>query len=59
MTMFKQKLTQDIINKINIYQQHLEIAKKIDLKNLILKSMVEVEVWSMNQARYFTKVQRC
>ena len=41
MTMFKQQLTQNIINEINIYQHHLEIAKKIDLDNPILQSMQE------------------
>jgi LPS O-antigen subunit length determinant protein (WzzB/FepE family) len=41
MTMFKQQLTQSIINEINIHEQHLEIAKKIGLENTILQSTVE------------------
>jgi hypothetical protein len=41
MTIFKQQLTQNIINEINIHKQHLEIAKKIGLENTILQSMVE------------------
>ena len=39
MTIFKQQLTQNIINEITIHQQHLEIAKKIDLENPILQSI--------------------
>jgi LPS O-antigen subunit length determinant protein (WzzB/FepE family) len=42
MTIFRQRLTQNIINEINIHEQHLEIAKKIGLENTILQSMVEV-----------------
>ena len=41
MTMFKQQLIKKIFNDINIHEQHLEIAKKIDLENPILKSMLE------------------
>jgi hypothetical protein len=40
-TIFKQQLMQVISNNINIHQQHLEIAKKIDLQNPILRSMQE------------------
>jgi len=39
--MFKQQLTQNIINKINIHRHHLEIAKKINLDNPILHPMKE------------------
>jgi LPS O-antigen subunit length determinant protein (WzzB/FepE family) len=38
MTIFRQQLTQNIINEINIHEQHLEIAKKIGLENTILQS---------------------
>ena len=41
MTEFKQQLKQKIINEINIHQNHLEIAKKIDLDNPILQSRAE------------------
>jgi LPS O-antigen subunit length determinant protein (WzzB/FepE family) len=41
LTMFKKQLTQNIINEINIHEQHLEIAKKIGLNNPILQSMTE------------------
>jgi capsular polysaccharide biosynthesis protein len=41
MTIFRQQLTQNIINEINIHQHHLEIAKKIGLENTILLSIVE------------------
>ena len=42
-TMFKQQLEQIILTEINIHQHHLEIAKKIDLDNPILQSMVEAQ----------------
>ena len=41
MTIFKQQLTQIIINEINIHQYHLEIAKKFELENPILLSMAD------------------
>jgi LPS O-antigen subunit length determinant protein (WzzB/FepE family) len=41
MTIFKKKLTQIVTSEINIHQQQLEIAKKIDLENPILMSKVE------------------
>jgi len=40
----KQKLTQIIINEINIHQHHLEIANKINLENPILLSAKTVVV---------------
>jgi hypothetical protein len=40
-TIFRQELKQNIINEINIHEQHLEIAKKIGLENTILQSIVE------------------
>jgi LPS O-antigen subunit length determinant protein (WzzB/FepE family) len=40
-TMFKQQLIQSIINEIKIHQNHLEIAKKINLDKPILQSMLE------------------
>ena len=41
---FKKQLIQSINNEINLYQQHLEIAEKIDLKNPILQSSVDIRV---------------
>ncbi len=41
MLMFKKQLRQTIINEINVSQHHLEIAKKIDLENPILKQVQE------------------
>ena len=41
LTIFKQQLTQSIINEISIHQHHLEIAKKINLDKPILQSMLE------------------
>ena len=43
-TMFRQQLTQNIINEINIHQHHLDIAKKIDLNNPIFQSMPESRI---------------
>jgi len=37
----KKQLVQSINNEIGLFQEHLEIAEKIDLKNPILQSMVE------------------
>jgi LPS O-antigen subunit length determinant protein (WzzB/FepE family) len=37
----KKQLKHTINNQIRLYQQHLEIAEKIDLKNTILQSMAE------------------
>jgi hypothetical protein len=59
MTIFRQQLTQNIINEISIHQHHLGIAKKIGLENTILQSTNGGVVWSMNQRHYFTKVQKC
>ena len=39
--MFKKQVEINIINEIKIHQHHLEIAKKIDLHNPILISIVE------------------
>jgi hypothetical protein len=36
LTIFKKALTQKILAEINLYQEHLKIAEKIDLKNPIL-----------------------
>jgi hypothetical protein len=41
MITYKQQIIEGIIDEINIYQQHLIIAEKINLENPILKSMVE------------------
>jgi LPS O-antigen subunit length determinant protein (WzzB/FepE family) len=41
MTTLKQQLRQRIVSEIELHQQHLEIAKKIDLDNPILQSMAE------------------
>jgi len=40
LTVFKQQLTQTITSSIITHQQHLEIAKKIELENPILQSML-------------------
>jgi hypothetical protein len=41
LSMVKQQLTQTIVYEINNHQQQLEIAKKINLENPILQSMVD------------------
>jgi LPS O-antigen subunit length determinant protein (WzzB/FepE family) len=41
---FKKQLIQSINNEIDLFQQHLEIAEKIDLKNPILQSSGDIRV---------------
>ena len=41
LSMVKRQLTQIIVNEINNHEQQLEIAKKINLENPILQSMVD------------------
>jgi LPS O-antigen subunit length determinant protein (WzzB/FepE family) len=58
MTIFRQELTQKIINEIKIHEQQLEIAKKIGLENTILQSIVESSVGNEPNALFYkgTKV---
>jgi len=44
LTIFKKTQTQKIIAEINLYQEHLKIAEKIDLKNPISLSLTEGRV---------------